>query len=81
MSCQRKSERGIWQRCFWEHTLRDQADFNAHFDYLHYNPVKHGWVTRVGDWPYSSFHRCVSEGIYSPHWGCASDIHGVVGER
>ena len=50
-----KGERGIWQRRFWEHVIRDEGDYERHVDYLHYNPVKHGHVTRVADWPYSSF--------------------------
>jgi putative transposase len=49
----KKHERGIWQRRFWEHTVRNDADFAARFDYIHYNPVKHGWVKRARDWPYS----------------------------
>jgi putative transposase len=52
-----KSERGLWQRRYWEHTLRDEGDFVRHADYIHFNPVKHGHVTRVSNWPYSSFHR------------------------
>ena len=52
-----KAERGIWQRRYWEHTLRDETDLVRHVDYIHFNPVKHGHVTRVRDWPYSSFHR------------------------
>src|SRR3974390_1446199 len=52
-----KAERGIWQRRYWEHTLRDEGDFERHVDYIHFNPVKHGYVTRVRDWPYSSFHQ------------------------
>lgn len=63
-----KRERGIWQRRFWEHCLRDQDDFNRHVDYIHWNPVKHGWVQRVRDWPHSSFHRYVQAGIYPPDW-------------
>jgi putative transposase len=68
---QRKSrrERGIWQRRFWEHLLRDQTDFNRHVDYIHWNPVKHGWVERVRDWPYSSFRRYVEQGVYPESWG------------
>src|SRR5437868_10576764 len=50
-----KGERGIWQRRYWEHTLRDQDDFTRHLDYIHFNPVKHGYAPRVQDWPYSSF--------------------------
>ena len=55
----RKRERGIWQRRYWEHTLRDERDFARHADYIHFNPVKHGHVRRVRDWPFSSFHRMV----------------------
>ncbi|MFB0949131.1 MAG: transposase [Burkholderiaceae bacterium] len=64
----RHQERGIWQRRFWEHLIRDEADYRAHMDYIHYNPVKHGWVAQVKDWPYSTFHRCVQEGIYPESW-------------
>jgi putative transposase len=58
-----KGERAIWQRRYWEHTLRDEKDFEHHVDYIHFNPVKHGHVGRVQDWPYSTFHRMVREGI------------------
>jgi len=54
----------LWQRRFREHTLRDESDFARHVDYVHYNPVKHGLVEQVKDWPYSSFHRFVRSGIY-----------------
>jgi putative transposase len=64
----------LWQRRFWEHTIRDENDFERHVDYIHYNPVKHGYVTRVGDWPPSSFHRYVREGILPTDW--AGDIRG-----
>jgi putative transposase len=77
-----KAERGIWQRRYWEHTIRDEADFARHLDYIHINPVKHGLVTRVGDWPYSSFHRMVKIGIYPEDW--AGDVWndgGDFGER
>jgi len=70
----KRHERGIWQRRFWEHLIRDDTDYLKHIDYIHYNPVKHGWVTRVIDWPYSSFHRFVKHGIYSPDWGIAVDL-------
>jgi putative transposase len=59
-----KGERGIWQRRYWEHLIRDDRDFERHVDYIHYNPVKHGVVKRVVDWPYSSFHRYVASGLY-----------------
>jgi hypothetical protein len=54
-----KGERGIWPRRFWEHVIRDELDYERHIDYIHYNPVKHGHVAKVVDWPYSSFHRFV----------------------
>ena len=54
-----RGERGIWQRRFWAHQIRDEADLAAHIDY---NPVKHGWVTRIRDWPHSTFHRYVENG-------------------
>jgi putative transposase len=60
--------RGIWQRRFWEHTIRDDADYEAHIDYVHLNPYKHGWVARVRDWPYSSFHKYVAMGVYPLDW-------------
>ncbi|MDP1785734.1 transposase [Nitrosomonas sp.] len=68
-----RRERGIWQRRFWEHLLRDQNDFNRHVDYIHWNPVKHGWAKRVSDWPYSSFHRYVEQGVYPENWGNHED--------
>ena len=58
-----KREKGIWQRRYWEHANRDEADLERHVDYIHFNPVKHGYVTRVVDWPHSSFHRFVEEGV------------------
>jgi putative transposase len=64
----KKQERGIWQRRFWEHTIRDQRDFEKHVDYIHYNPVKHGLVKRVADWEYSSFQRFVQSGVYPLEW-------------
>jgi putative transposase len=77
-----KRERGIWQRRYWEHTIRDEDDFARHIDYVHINPVKHGLVTRVGDWPYSSFHRMVRLGIYPEDWaGDVAQFAGSFGER
>lgn len=61
-------ESSIWQRRFWEHQIRDDSDFEKHVDYLHFNPVKHGYVDRVCDWPYSTFHRYVRSGVYSISW-------------
>ncbi len=65
----KRGERGIWQRRFWEHLIHDQEDFNRHADYIHWNPVKHGWALRVADWPHSSFHEYVRRGIYPVDWG------------
>ena len=64
----RKNERGIWQRRFWEHTIRDDNDYWHHVNYVHFNPLKHGLVSQVADWPYSSFHRAVKQGIYTNNW-------------
>jgi putative transposase len=64
-----KKERGVWQRRFWEHTIDGEDDYIHHFDYLHYNPVKHRLVKRVRDYPWSTFHRYVKEGIYPATWG------------
>ncbi len=60
-----KGERGIWQRRFWEHAIRDDRDYQNQIDYLHFNPVKHGYVNTVKDWPYSTFNRYVREGVYN----------------
>jgi putative transposase len=64
-----RGEAAIWQRRFWEHTIRDEEDLNRHRDYIHYNPVKHGLVRSVSDWPWSSFHRLVKMGYYPSGWG------------
>ena len=64
-----RQDGGLWQPRFWEHLIRNEADFASHMDYLHYNPVKHGHVDRVIDWRNSSFHRCVRQGIYPANWG------------
>ena len=68
-----RDERGIWQRRYWEHQIRDEEDFRRHVDYIHWNPVKHGWVTRVVDWRWSTFHRYVDLGIYPPDWAYLPD--------
>jgi putative transposase len=65
----KRRERGLWQRRFWVHLITDQHDFNQHVDYIHWNPVKHGWVPRVVDWPHSSFHQFVRQGFYTTAWG------------
>jgi putative transposase len=76
-----KREKGIWQRRCWEHAIRDDTDFERHVNYIHYNPVKHGLVTRVADWPFSSFHRYVAQGILPADWaGDASESSRRFGE-
>jgi putative transposase len=77
-----KGERGIWQRRYWEHTLRDENDFVRHLDYIHFNPVKHGHAVRAQDWPYSSFRRWVRFGAYPIDWaGTVGDETARFGER
>ena len=73
-----RGERSVWQRRFWEHALRDEADWRAHIDYIHYNPVKHGLAGRPADWPLSSFAQSVSKGWYEPAWG-AREPESIVG--
>jgi putative transposase len=70
----------LWQHRFWEHLIRDERDFRQHMDYLHANPLKHGYVACAADWPWSSFHRCVRQGIYPADWagGAGNDaVHDV----
>jgi putative transposase len=69
LSRQRKQEKAVWQRRFWEHQIRDEADYIQHVEYIHYNPVKHGLVNAPIDWEYSSFRRYVEAGIYAADWG------------
>jgi putative transposase len=66
-----KRERGIWQRRFWEHTIRDDEDLVRHINYIHFNPVKHGLVTRLADWRWSSYHDYLRNGYYDEEWGDA----------
>jgi putative transposase len=73
VSRQRRRIRGVWQRRFWEHTIRDSTDLNNHFDYIHYNPVKHEHVSCPHAWPHSSFHRFVADGRYEHGWQCQCD--------
>lgn len=79
--------RGVWQRYYAEHTLCDETDYQRHFDYIHYNPVKHGLVESPRDWLYSTFQRWVKRGVYSPDWECSQegmlgflDINSTAGE-
>jgi putative transposase len=64
----KSGEYSLWQRRFWEHTIKDDDDLEQHVNYIHYNPVKHGFVNRVCDWSYSSFHRYVREGVLTADW-------------
>lgn len=76
-----KGERGIWQRRYWEHTIRDEKDFERHADYIHFNPVKHGLARKARDWEYSSFHRYVKRGLLPEDWGGeVSAVEGRFGE-
>ncbi|QSA97035.1 transposase [Methylococcus sp. EFPC2] len=69
-----KREKGVWQRRYWEHCIRDEDDWRRHMDYIHYNPVKHGYVSAPKDWPYSSFSRAVARGWYSSDWAAPVEI-------
>ena len=69
-----KGERGIWQRRYWEHAIRDDDDYQRHVDYIHFNPVKHGYVAQPAEWPHSSFRRFVRLGIYPHDWAGSGKI-------
>lgn len=69
ISRKRRNEHAFWQRRFWEHQIRDENDLAKHLDYVHWNPVKHGFVKTVKDWQYSSFHKYVAQGTYPSDWG------------
>jgi putative transposase len=78
----RKGEYALWQRRLWEHTISDDGDFARHVDYIHINPVKHGLVSRVQDWPHSSFHRYVRGGLLPQDWaGSVTEGGTGFGER
>ena len=75
----RRGEYGLWQRRFWEHLIRDHTDFARHVEYIHFNPVRHGLVERPADWPWTSLHRYIRQGIVAPDW--ATDTYeGRFGE-
>ena len=77
-----KRERGIWQRRYWEHQIRGEADLARHVDYIHFNPVKHGWVDRPADWPHSTLHGHIERGLVARGWGGQlGDGVGGYGER
>jgi len=75
-----KGERGLWQRRYWEHLIRDDADFERHVDYIHFNPVKHGWAQRAVDWPHSSIHRFIRDGVIDASWASVSESEINAGE-
>ena len=77
----RRGERGIWQRRYWEHTIRDERDYAVHMDYIHFNPVKHGLAHVPADWPFSSFRRCVAKGLYQEDWISNNTEPAETGER
>ena len=81
ISRNRRGEFALWQRRFWEHTVRDEADFERCVSYIHFNPVKHGLVKSASDWPYSSLHRYVRAGLLPADWGGSGPIEGNFGER
>ena len=72
-----KREKGVWQRRYWEHTIRDESDLYKRVDYIHYNPVKHNYVNSVKDWEHSSFNRFVENGFYDIDWGSSQDIENI----
>ena len=76
-----RGERAIWQRRFWEHLIRDEEDFRRHVEYCYINPLKHGLVARVRDWPHSSFHRDVRAGLFPEDWAGDVSAQGRFGER
>jgi len=75
-------ESTIWQRRFWEHQIRDDADYKRHFDYIHFNPVKHGLVNSPNQWEYSTFHKAVKDNVYDKNWGAYEnpELYGDFGE-
>jgi putative transposase len=75
-----KRDKGIWQRRYWEHAIRDENDLARHVDYIHFNPVKRGYVSWVREWPHSSFHRYVERGLLPLDWGGNTHVGDVAGE-
>lgn len=80
-SRQSKGERGIWQRRYWEHQIRSDDDLSRHVDYIHFNPVKHGYVPNAVEWPHSTIHRYIQAGLITADWGGNSVGEGKFGER
>lgn len=73
----KRKEKGVWQRRFYEHTIRNEKSFNDLLDYIHFNPVKHGYVQNVKNWKYSSFNKFVNQGSYEPDWGTFNDVKNI----
>jgi len=73
-SLTKRAEKKVWQRRFWEHLLRNEKDWQNHMDYIHYNPVKHGYVRSPGEWLYGSFHHAVKQGLYPADWGAQEPL-------
>lgn len=74
-----RREKAVWQRRYWERLIRDEEDWLRHMDYIHYNPVKHGYVTAPADWPHSSFQQAVLKGLYPADWGVQSEPAAIAG--
>ena len=73
----KRGEYDVWQKRFWEHTIRDETDYLCHLDYIHYNPVKHGLVQNAADWQYSSFHKYVRDGVLPQNWAGSKELHNM----
>ena len=71
----------VWKRRYWDHMIRDEADYARHVDYIHINPVKHGYLARAADWRHSSIHMFMRRGIVAPDWGGDCEVPGDYGER
>jgi len=73
----KRKEKGVWQRRFYEHTIRNEEELYGYLDYIHYNPVKHGYVKNVRDWEYSSFHKFVKQRWYEINWGSLENLKNI----
>ena len=78
-SRRQKQEKDVWQRRYWEHTIRDEEDLYNHLDYIHFNPVKHNYVSSPKDWKYSSFEKFVKKNLYEVDWGSLEDVLEIKG--
>ena len=70
-----RKEKNIWQRRFWEHNIRNENDWRNHMDYIHYNPVKHGYVEHPRHWKYSSYSNSFIKGWYDSSWGYSEPLN------